>query len=83
MKKGITFTAYSTQKSNTIMSKIFDEIKQKISEVESDVRKFNDGNNAAGGRVRKAMQDIKKLAQDLRQEVLTVKEARAESKVTR
>lgn len=80
MKKGITFTAYSTQKSNTIMSKIFDEIKQKIAEVESDVRKFNDGNNAAGGRVRKAMQDIKKLAQDLRQEVLTVKEARADQK---
>ncbi|MFM8370987.1 MAG: hypothetical protein ACKOCO_01275 [Bacteroidota bacterium] len=80
MKKGITFTAYSTQKSNTIMSKIFDEIKQKIAEVESDVRKFNDGNNAAGGRVRKAMQDIKKLAQDLRQEVLTVKEARAGQK---
>lgn len=62
------------------MSKIFDEIKQKIAEVESDVRKFNDGNNAAGGRVRKAMQDIKKLAQDLRQEVLTVKEARASEK---
>jgi predicted transcriptional regulator len=80
LKKGITFTAYSTQKSNTIMSKIFDEIKQKIAEVESDVRKFNDGNNAAGGRVRKAMQDIKKLAQDLRQEVLTVKEARADQK---
>ncbi len=80
MKKGITFTAYSTQKSNTIMSKIFDEIKQKIAEAESDVRKFNDGNNAAGGRVRKAMQDIKKLAQDLRQEVLTVKEARASQK---
>ncbi|MBL7828639.1 MAG: hypothetical protein JNJ57_18540 [Saprospiraceae bacterium] len=62
------------------MSKIFDEIKQKVAELEADVKKFDDGNNAAGGRVRKAMQDLKKLAQDLRQEVLTVKEARTAKK---
>lgn len=62
------------------MSKIFDEIKQKVAEVEADVKKFNEGNNAAGGRVRKAMQDLKKLAQDLRQEVLTVKESRTAKK---
>lgn len=62
------------------MSKIFDEIKQKVAEVEADVKKFNEGNNAAGGRVRKSMQDLKKLAQDLRQEVLTVKESRTAKK---
>lgn len=62
------------------MSKIFDEIKQKVAEVEADVKKFGEGNNAAGGRVRKGMQDLKKLAQDLRQEVLTVKESRTAKK---
>lgn len=62
------------------MSKIFDEIKQKVAEAEADVKKFSDGNNAAGGRVRKAMQDLKKMAQDLRQEVLTVKESRTAKK---
>lgn len=58
------------------MSKIFETIKQTIAEVEADVKKFSDGNNAAGGRVRKAMQDLKNLAQDLRKEVLDVKNAR-------
>ena len=58
------------------MSKIFQTIKQTVAEVEADVEKFNAGNNAAGGRVRKAMQDLKNLAQDLRKEVLETKNAR-------
>ncbi|PTS96131.1 histone H1, partial [Pedobacter sp. HMWF019] len=38
--------------------------------VEADVEKFyNAGNGAAGTRVRKAMQDLKVLAQEIRTEV--------------
>lgn len=59
------------------MSKIFETIKQTIADAEADVKKFNEGNNAAGGRVRKAMQDLKNLAQDLRKEVLDTKNARS------
>lgn len=58
------------------MSKIFDDIKRTIVDAEADVKKFVDGNNAAGGRVRKAMQDLKSLAQALRQEVLEIKNSR-------
>ncbi|MBL7795642.1 MAG: hypothetical protein JNJ90_03985 [Saprospiraceae bacterium] len=60
------------------MSKIFDSIKKTIADIEADVQKFDAGNNAAGGRVRKAMQDLKNLAQDLRKEVLDVKNSRTE-----
>lgn len=58
------------------MSKIFETIKQTIAEAEADVQKFAAGNNAAGGRIRKAMQDLKNLAQDLRKEVLDIKNSR-------
>jgi len=62
------------------MSKIFESIKQKVAEAEADVSKFDAGNNAAGGRVRKAMQELKDLAQALRKEVLATKESRSPSK---
>ncbi len=58
------------------MSKIFETIKQTIADAEEDVKKFAEGNNAAGGRIRKSMQDLKNLAQDLRKEVLDVKGSR-------
>jgi hypothetical protein len=48
----------------------FKEVQELISSVEADVTKFYDGGNAAAGtRVRKAMQDLKVLAQDIRAEV--------------
>ena len=65
-----------TNLTHTFMSKIFESIKQTIADVEADVQKFDSGNNAAGGRVRKAMQDLKNLAQDLRKEVLDTKNSR-------
>ncbi|MFN0016499.1 MAG: histone H1 [Saprospiraceae bacterium] len=40
---------------------------------EAGVQKFNAGNNAAGGRVRKAVQDLENLAQGMRKEVLDAK----------
>ena len=62
------------------MSQIFETIKQKVSEAEADVSKFYSGNNAAGSRVRKAMQELKDLAQALRKEVLETKGSRKDSK---
>ena len=62
------------------MSQIFETIKQKVAEAEADVAKFTQGNNAAGSRVRKAMQELKQLAQDLRQHVLEVKNSSKDGK---
>ena len=47
----------------------FDELQGIINDCQSDVTKFIEGNNSAGTRVRKAMQAVKKMAQDIRVEV--------------
>ena len=47
----------------------FDELQDTINDCQTDVIKFIEGNNSAGTRVRKAMQVVKKLAQDIRVEV--------------
>ncbi|WP_316819067.1 histone H1 [Pedobacter nyackensis] len=54
----------------------FTKLKEVLATVEADVEKFyNAGNSAAGTRVRKAMQDLKTLAQDIRIEVTEKKNA--------
>jgi hypothetical protein len=48
----------------------FDDLKNFVLEQERDFQQFYDkGNKAAGTRVRKSMQDLKKMAQDIRTEV--------------
>ena len=47
----------------------FDELQDTINDCQSDITKFIDGNNSAGTRVRKAMQLVKQLAQNIRLEV--------------
>ena len=47
----------------------FDELQNAINDCQADVTKFVEGNNSAGTRVRKAMQVVKQLAQDVRIEV--------------
>ena len=47
----------------------FDQLQDAINDCQSDVTKFVEGNNSAGTRVRKAMQTVKSLAQDIRVEV--------------
>ena len=47
----------------------FDELQNVINDCQADVTKFVDGNNSAGTRVRKAMQAVKSLAQEIRVEV--------------
>ena len=48
----------------------FEDLKTLLASIEPDVTKFNEkGNNAAGGRIRKAMQEVKALAQGLRADI--------------
>ena len=48
----------------------FSELKNFVDEQERDFSQFYEkGNKAAGTRVRKAMQDLKKMAQDIRVEI--------------
>lgn len=54
----------------------FSEIKDLITSLEGDFEKFYEkGNQAAGTRIRKGMQDLKNLAQDIRKEVQDIKNA--------
>ena len=47
-----------------------EKMQQLIDSCKEDYHKAKGGNKAAGTRVRKAMQDIKNLAQDIRKEML-------------
>lgn len=58
--------------------KRFDEIRDLIMSLEGDFQKFYDKQNqAAGTRVRKGMQDLKNLAQEIRVEVQEKKNSEA------
>ena len=51
------------------LDSLFDSLQNEINDCQSDVSKFVEGNNSAGTRVRKAMQNVKTLAQQVRIEV--------------
>jgi hypothetical protein len=51
------------------LDSLFDELQDAVNDCQTDVTKFVEGNNSAGTRVRKAMQNIKVLAQQVRIEV--------------
>jgi hypothetical protein len=56
----------------------FNKLKELVIEIEGDADKFyNKGNNAAGTRVRKGLQDLKNLSQELRLEIQNKKNADA------
>ena len=57
------------------LDSLFDKLQNVINDCQTDVSKFVDGNNSAGTRVRKAMQTVKSLAQDVRVEVQDQKNA--------
>jgi hypothetical protein len=44
-----------------------------LTDLQTDIDKFNNGNASAGTRIRKAMQEVKGQAQDLRKEVQEIK----------
>ena len=48
---------------------LFEKLYEVLDSTADDVTKFNSGNKSAGTRIRKAMQEIKTLAQDVRVEV--------------
>lgn len=55
------------------MSRV-DELKGLVEDVSAEMDKFyNKGNKAAGTRARKGLQDLKKLAQDIRLEIQSKK----------
>jgi hypothetical protein len=52
----------------------FSELKKLVEELQDDFTKFYDKDNqAAGTRVRKGMQDLKDLAQSIREQVQEIK----------
>ncbi len=54
--------------------KRFEQLKSMVESLEADFEKFYDkNNNAAGTRVRKGMQEMKNLAQEIRLEVQDIK----------
>ncbi|WP_347157042.1 histone H1 [Pontibacter chitinilyticus] len=63
------------------MNNNFSKLKDLVMSLESDFEKFYDkGNAAAGTRVRKGMQDLKNMAQDIRKEVQDAKNSTADKK---
>lgn len=56
------------------MSENFDRLVKTIEDAREDVEKAEAGNKAATARVRKAMQDVKNLAQELRKEMLQLRD---------
>ena len=51
------------------LNTLFDDLQDTVNDCQTDLTKFVDGNNSAGTRIRKAMQAIKSLAQEVRIEV--------------
>jgi len=52
------------------MLETYEQLKSLVAAVDDDLRKAAGGNKAAGTRIRKQMQDVKNLAQELRKKVL-------------
>ncbi len=56
----------------------FEDVKNLVMGLEADFDKFyNKGNQAAGTRIRKGMQDLKNMAQAIRAEVQAMKNEKA------
>jgi hypothetical protein len=57
-----------------------DKLVTMVLKLEADVRRFDNGNNAAGVRVRKGLNDIAKHCKKVRSHIQTIKKARASDK---
>ena len=57
------------------MSQKYEQLVQVVNDARVDLEKAEAGNKAATSRVRKAMQDVKNIAQDIRKEMLEVRDA--------
>jgi len=61
----------------TSMSDIYNKMCETLEATKVDVDRAEEGNKAATSRVRKAMQELKALAQDLRKETLELPDSGA------
>ena len=53
-----------------LMANMFNQLQEHVNSLEDDFNKFYEKDNkAAGTRIRKGMQDLKKMAQDIRVEI--------------
>ena len=57
------------------MSQNFDKLVQTIESAREDVAKAEAGNKTACSRVRKSMQELKAIAQDIRKEMLELRDS--------
>ncbi len=57
------------------MTQTYDNLVSTVEATREDVEKAKAGNKAACARVRKAMQEIKSLAQDIRKEMLELRDS--------
>ncbi|MEZ6004881.1 MAG: histone H1 [Planctomycetota bacterium] len=57
------------------MSDIYNKLVEAVEATRADVERAEEGNKAATSRVRKSMQDVKNLAQELRKEMLELRDA--------
>ena len=57
------------------LEQLIGTMKEEMYNAENEAMKFNSGNKSAGTRVRKHMQNIKTVAQNVRQEVQAIKNA--------
>ena len=60
---------------NNNVIKLFQKMGNEFERTMPDAEKFVEGNNSAGTRVRKAMQNVKNLAQQIRVEIQNQKHA--------
>ncbi len=54
----------------------YEQLKALVTSAENDISKAEGGNKAAGTRVRKLMQDIKASAQQVRVEILEIRDSK-------
>lgn len=71
-KPALAIGSAQNQRKDSTVDRL-DQLHQAIEAIREDYNKAKGGNKAAGTRVRKAMQDIKNLAQEVRQEMLEVR----------
>lgn len=54
----------------------YEQLKQLVTEIEEDLKKAEGGNKAAQTRVRKQMQDVKNVAQEIREKCLQLRDTK-------
>ena len=64
-----------TFQSKSEMTQLYDNLRASVESVSADVERAEKGNKAATSRVRKAMQEIKNIAHEIRKEMLELRDS--------